>query len=169
MLRTIIFIMAICFTNMASAQLESKILQLNENKNYHFEKVYEFQEIKKDEIFSRIKKFIIRNSKGQEVSNFFDEDTKSTISANPNFVIKSVYGAIDFKLNIDIKDNKYRIQANSFVLNYNTGVSLSFGNYDGILAPKRIQTKVLEEFEGLFQNYINQMEESVKDVKKNDW
>ena len=170
MKKIIILIITLCFTNFyASAQLESQILKLNENKNYYFDSVYVIKDQQKNEIYSRLKEFIIRNSKGQNVSNFFDDENKNTISANPNFVINSVYGAIDFKLNISIKDGKYRIQATSFILNYNSGASLPFGHYDGIYCPKKTQKKVLEEFEGLFQSYLNQMEKAAKEVKKNDW
>ena len=109
MLKTFILILTVGFANIASAQLESKILKINDSKNYYFEQVYEVNEKPKDEIFARLKAFVIRNSKGQEISNFFDDEKKNTISTNPNFVIKSVYGVIDFKLNIDIKDNKYRL------------------------------------------------------------
>jgi hypothetical protein len=151
---------------------DSQILTKDENAIYGYEKVFEIPGKSKDEIFSSIKTWVVKNIKTQSNTNFFDEIGKNTISTNPAFVISSagVGGAIvEFKMNIDIKDGKYRLSGNAFHFFNSRGIDRVLGDYKGLFA-KSVRVKVVEEIDKKFQNMLSSIEASAKaEAQGSNW
>jgi hypothetical protein len=147
------------------AQEASADLILNSDNAYSYEKVFEVQGKNKEEIFKALKSWVIKNVKSQSNTNF-DEAEKANITTNPAFSCS--YGSIvDFKLNFEIKDGKYRLTANSFIWHRNDGNDKKLGDFSGLGMFKGAQKKVLEDANESFAAILTSIEASVK--KSSDW
>lgn len=153
------------FTQSAFAQ-DSKILTKGADETYSFEKVYEVSGKSKADIFAAIKSWVIKNIKSQSNTNYFDETDKGTISTTPSFVVSGL-SSVEFKLNIDIKDGKYKLSATSFVLVNPQGIPKTLGDYKGLYAPKGVRKKIMNDVDENFGKIIASIEETCKG--KSDW
>ena len=148
----------------------SSILTLDDAGNYEYTKVFEVPGKSKEEIYTALKTWIVENIKSQSNTNYFDDDNHNKMSTAPFFLI-SHNNKIGFKLNIDVKDGKYRLSATSFIFVNVNGVQKSLGDYSGFMASKRFRMKTIEEVDNNFKGIISSIESSAKtdSKKKDDW
>ena len=110
------FLFTVCYSNYSRSQEVSDVLTIDSvNGGYIYQRVVDVEGVSKDEIYKRIKNWIIDNLKSPVNYNYFDDDKHESISTTISFVTKQTTGFIEFKLNINIKEGKYRILAKSFV------------------------------------------------------
>lgn len=153
------------FVTSVAAQEESTILSIGTDKTYYYEKVFEVPGKSKDEIFTAVKSWVIKNIKSQANTNYFDEENKS-ITTTPAFTC--VFNSwCDFKMNIDVKDGKYKLSANSFNWHNMQGIVKTLGDYSGMTANKKTRTKILKDVDENFTKIIASIEESV--AKGSNW
>jgi hypothetical protein len=153
------------FTQSAFGQ-DSKILTKDKDETYSFEKIYELPGKAKADIFAAIKSWVIKNVKTQSNTNYFDDADKSTISTTPAFVVSKL-SSVEFKLNTDIKDGKYKLSATGFVLTNPQGIPKKLGDYSGLYAPKGARKKIMDDVDENFSKIIASIEEATKG--KSDW
>lgn len=144
----------------AQAQMPSGMMAIDDNKHYYYEKVFQAEGKTKAEIFKAIKGWIVKNVKGQAVANYFDDAEMNSISTNPVIIIKNA--TVDFKLNVDIKDGRYKIAGNAFVIRTMEGISKPFGDYSGLFAPKSYQRKALEDVDKALIAILDGLEAAIK-------
>jgi len=144
---------------------ESNILAKSPNGEYSYEKVFEAPGKSKTEIFNSIKSWVIKNIKSQSNTNYFDEANQS-ISTTPVFIV-SFDGTVNFKLNIEIKDGKYRLTANSFVYQNKDGLQRGLGDFSGTGYYKKIKIKLMEDADTAFKNILDSINNAV--TAKSDW
>ena len=159
------FLFTLLFSQTAFGQ-DSKILAKDKDETYSFEKVYEVPGKSKTDIFAAIKSWVIKNIKSQSNTNYFDETDKGTISTTPAFVVSKL-SSVEFKLNIDIKDGKYKLSATAFVLHNPEGIPKKLGDYSGLYAPKGARKKIMDDVDENFTKIVTSIEESTKG--KADW
>mgnify|MGYP003575733127 CR=1 FL=1 len=171
MSKTVLSFIFLLISNLCFSQ-DSKILIKDENGIYTYQKVFDITGKNKEELFFSIKNWIVKNIKTQSNTNFFDEEKKEIISTNPMFIVASagVGGAmVEFKMNIDVKDGKYRLSATDFHFFNARGIDRNLGDYKGLFA-KSVRGKVVEEIDTKFQNMLASIEASTKGEKQNsDW
>jgi hypothetical protein len=144
---------------------ESSILTKNTSGAYSFEKVFDAPGKSKTEIFNSIKSWVIKNIKSQSNTNYFDEANQN-ISTTPVFLV-SFDGTVNFKLNLEIKDGKYRLTANSFVYQNKDGLQRSLGDFSGTGYYKKIKIKLIEDADTAFKNILDSINNAV--TSKSDW
>lgn len=169
LLCTVFAVVTLLFTQKSHAQ-DSKILTKGADETYSFEKVYEVAGKTKVDIFNAIKGWVVKNVKSQSNTNYFDETDKGSISTTPAFVVHTG-AAVDFKMNIDIKDGKYRLSATSFIFHNPQGIPKNLGDYSGLFAPKGVRKKIMEDVDDHFGKIIASVEEAAnnKAADKSDW
>ena len=96
-------------------------MALDANKHHYYEKVFQADGKSKAELYKATKAWIVKNIKVQAIAHYFDDTGMSAISTNPVIVVNG--STVDFKLNIDFKDGRYKLSANAFVLHNSYGVS----------------------------------------------
>jgi len=158
-------LLGLLFTQSAYGQ-DSKILTKAADETYSYEKIYEVPGKAKADLFTAIKSWVIKNVKTQSNTNYFDETDKGTVSTTPAFVVSGM-GSVEFKLNIDIKDGKYRLSATSFIFVNPQGIQKKLGDYKGLYAPKGVRKKVMDDVDDNFGKIIASIEEATKG--KSDW
>ncbi len=164
----LLLIIGVLFTSLTSlAQEKSEILSKSDDGTYSFEKVYEVAGKSKSEIFESIKLWVISNIKSQSNSNFFDEENKDLISTTPKFTVPE-NSTVEFKLNIDVKEGKYRLRASSFILSYFGLSDLPLGNYGDYKPTKKMRMNIIEGFDASFVKLLASIENSTAD-KQSDW
>lgn len=158
-----IIVFSLLLSCIASAQGQSKILTYS-NEIYSYEKVFEVPEKTKEQIFELLKTWIITNTKSQANTNFFD-DRNSSISTTLTHACR--YGCwMDFKVNIDIKDAKYRFSATSFVW-HNAIAPMSLENVTKEKFKKKAKAEVFEDVDDNFSKILASIQTAT--IKKTDW
>lgn len=139
------------------------------NAPYTYERIFEIENVKKDELFNRTKNWIT----GLKISNDdvkTDENEHNTIAVNfqllipnPNFRV-----AVHFKGLFSLKDNRVRFQGNQF--NY---VRIGYAVKESPLHDIRPESKILMKrfytsFDKEFNSFLTSMEATItKDP--NNW
>ncbi len=149
---------------------ESTILTQTEKKGpYQFERIYGVPGKSQEEIFTAIKSWVIKNIKTQATTNYFS-DEKDNISTAPAFVVS--YGStVGFKMNIDIKDGRYRLTANDFIFHNLQGIPKRLGDYSGLTVTPGAKKKILNDVDKAFIAIIQSIEAAAKQgtAGKDDW
>ncbi|MES2703619.1 MAG: DUF4468 domain-containing protein [Bacteroidota bacterium] len=151
----------------AFAQRTSKILTLGPDENYSYENTFDAPGKSKDEIFASIKSWVIKTVKTQSNTNYFDEIDKKSISTAPVFACS--WGSMtNFKLNIDIKDGRYRISANSFIwYSGTTATSVTLGKFKEAGINKKTTYQIIDDVDAEFSKMLISIQSAIE--KKSDW
>jgi hypothetical protein len=164
----LILICALFFAGIANlhSQEPSIILTINPDKTYSYEKVFDAPGKTKEQIFDAMKAWVIKNIKPNQIQTYFDDSNKNIITSNPSFNC-SVSSIIDFKLNIEIKEGKYKLSANAFTWHNFAGISKNFGDYSQLAVAKKDQVKIMADVDKGFEAIVNSLQKSLN--SNSDW
>jgi|GEM_PF-4289914 len=145
---------------------ETKILVKGTDELYGYEHVFEAPGKSKDDIFASLKAWVIRNVVTQSNTNYFDEAEKKTISTA--MALSTWQGCtVSFKVNIDIKDSKYRLTASSFTLFIPGGFEKNLGDYSNLgnlYVSKKNRQKIIDDVEDFLLKTTISMEKATKNA-----
>ena len=146
------------------------------NSVYTYEKVQSIDNLKKEDIYDKLKSWVISHYKMSNDNIIYDESNKESITYNLTFsttIKKKVYPIqdINFKVLISIKEGKIKIQAKDFEF-YGVDYSnkITAGPFNDLRPIYRaFQKEVYEEFDQRFSKMINGLTIEAFEAKKNDW
>lgn len=166
-----------------SVNIGSKVLnQEGTDKNcfkngvYTYEKVQSINNLKKEEIYDKLKSWIVSHYKMSNDNIIYDDANKESITYNLVFstnVQRKVLTVqdINFKVLISIKDSKIKIEAKDFEFYGIDNVKKIYSGAFNDLRPmfRGIQKDIYEEFDQQFMKMINGLTTEAFEAKKNDW
>lgn len=159
----------LAFAMPARAQIPSNVLTLNKEEHYYYyEKVFPAEGKPKAFMYKAFKDWIVKNIKGGSVASYYDDAENNTISTNPTIVVRNG-ASVDFKLNIELKEGKYRVRMNSFVFHNGYGLDLPFGEYTGLMAPRSYKERNLRQVEDAVVKILAALEHSLTETAGSDW
>lgn len=150
-------------------------LQTNESGKFVYEKVIDVPGTSKQELYNKMKAWVLANIKTVDNNIVFDDNNFGSIVTTPTLGLKNVNGVyalrdqlLNFKLIISFKENKFRIEATSF--HYKGYVTSDFHNesLDDLEIPKMFERKVTLSIDGGISEFMNELE-SVSKKKDKDW
>ena len=147
-------------------QEKTPVLTRGADKSYSYQNVFDVAGKSKDDLFALLKDWVIKNVKTQSNTNYFDEQGKNAISTTITFPV--IYNSsLEVKINIEVKDAKYRLTANSFIWYSKTGTAKNLGDWDGINNGRNAQNKIIEDVDEKFSKIVSSILSAVKDG--NSW
>ncbi|GAA4465048.1 hypothetical protein GCM10023093_16550 [Nemorincola caseinilytica] len=170
------------FSNSFCGEFRSAVLtREGEHGPWHYEKVIDVPGTSKEELYRRMKLWVVGNIKTTDLNNTFDDKSMDLIISTPTIAFpdlkwKSLADqTMSFKMQIEIKDNKIRVGMNGFVYSgYKNGGSVQIlkpledlalaGNSGG-------QYKQIGEgFDNSFLGFMETLEKAAKTEKKSsEW
>lgn len=171
---TLTFILTnICYAQNKKNQEPPLTLYTNESGSYIYDTIIEFQELKKEELYDRAKKFILSNVRTNDNNFKFDDENKSEINTDVGLSMSKTYNGTSafFKLNIMFKEGKCKIIAQSFLLQivgrtiYEAPLNEINLNAYSFINKK----KVYKGFDEVFSTFMKSLNESLITNPKTDW
>jgi hypothetical protein len=108
-------------TNSFAGDFESTVVPKNEQGHMVYEKVVEVNNVSKEELYKRVKAWVMDNVKTIDNNIQYDDKGSETIITTPTIALENlknnhvVNQKVNFKLKILFKDNKMKITASSFI------------------------------------------------------
>ncbi len=143
--------------------------------DYSYKDVVKVENVTKEEMYAKAKKFILANFKNGDNNNQFDEANLSIINTSTvlldgaagfNWTINNAQ--VNFKINLEFKDERYRFVINNIIVyveERGARETLTYGKISPKNKPgKHIITQVNEKLLGV----TNQLEKAIKSEKTKD-
>jgi hypothetical protein len=145
-----------------------------DNGTYSYENVIDVTGTGKAALYDNAKKWIIANLKTPKESLFFDEDNKTSITANTAIRLKDQFGVtnqlVDFKLTINFKDDKVRIIASDFVYHGLYPGNLFQKSFNDLRPfSKKVMRTIYEEFDTQFEAMTTGLINGIKNKQSDNW
>lgn len=152
---------------LAYAQSTPEALTKDANGQYYFESVKTVPGIKKDVMYKAIKDWARKNLKSSDKITYDDETFENI---NTTAAVSTSSGTVtEFKLNIDIKDEKYRFTATSPIW-HGFGKTNPLGDFSGLAVPGFQKKKIINAYEDAMVSISKSLEQTAKNANaKSDW
>lgn len=175
-----IFLVILPFFAFAHNITPTVLMRDNENDIWHYEKVINIENTSQKDIYDRLKLWVLSNVKTGDVNNLFDDKNMETIITTPTLSMPDLKWKvmqeqlINFKLKIEIKDNKIRVSARDFV--YYGKASIFRGEpHTGAIETLKISglnkndyKQIGDNIDRVFIAFIEDLEKNIR-ANKSDW
>jgi len=147
-------------------------LYKTESGSFILDTVINVNDVSKSHLYKRAKNWVISTVRTSDQTVIFDDENNDEIRTDVTINIDNGVFAtppkVNFKLAIYLKDNKYRIIANSFKY---YAFSTSTGIYEAEFHKIKVMGKksTYKMFDDEFTKFLNSLNESLNKSIDNDW
>lgn len=164
------FLMAIPLIHARDKDEDYRVVVKNDNGIFSFDSVVNVDGVQKEEMFSRAKQWVISNLKTADNNVLFDAD-KLSIATSSTIVLKAMRGFnwavtsgfVNFKLNIQFKDNRYRFVFDNIIVqaSYADGITETL-NYEQLTRNNKVSKAIRQDVNEKLLALSNQLEQAIK-------
>lgn len=173
---TTIYILLLSAFTYASEVVSPSCLKKGEDGKYYYDTVLNVGTISKQALYKKMKDWTMTNIKTIDNNISFDDNTFETIITTPTINMENlphnwrVSQSINFKLKISFKENRMRIQANSFSYfgKAPNDTGLRGGAIETTEYNKAFIKSINEKFDSTFLMFISQLSK-VAQTNEKEW
>ncbi len=159
-----------CMTAAFADGFESKIVPKDAQGHLAYEKVVAVSNAKKEDLYAKVKAWVVENVKTVDNNILFDDKNFETIITTPTIALENLKNShvvnqkVNFKLKIQFKDGKMKVTATSFIY---YGEDVQYRVFNMPLEDLKITRiipnpvkKIEDLFDESFQGFMTALEKS---------